>query len=83
MDSESIPRLLATRAGCVLDAIAVHAPDRIPLAFGGLAEQVAAVILSLNELGIGRNDRVAIVVPNGPEMALAFLSMPAQRPAPH
>ena len=28
---------------------------------------------SLNELGIGRGDRVAIVLPNGPEMATAFL----------
>ena len=28
---------------------------------------------ALNDLGIGRNDRVAIVLPNGPEMAAAFL----------
>ena len=30
---------------------------------------------ALNELGIGRGDRVAIVLTNGPEMAIAFLSV--------
>jgi len=32
---------------------------------------------TLNRLGIGRNDRVAIVLPNGPEMASAFISIAA------
>jgi acyl-CoA synthetase (AMP-forming)/AMP-acid ligase II/acyl carrier protein len=31
----------------------------------------------LNQFGVGRNDRVAIVLPNGPEMAVAFLSVAA------
>ncbi len=30
---------------------------------------------SLNAMGIGRNDRVAIVLPNGPEMAAAFIAI--------
>ena len=30
---------------------------------------------TLNELGIGRGDRVAIVLPNGPEMATAFVAV--------
>ena len=29
----------------------------------------------LNAIGIGRGDRVAIVLPNGPEMATAFLAV--------
>ena len=29
------------------------------------------------QLGVGRGDRVAIVLPNGPEMAAAFLSVAA------
>lgn len=32
-------------------------------------------VVRLNELGIGRNDRVAIVLPNGPDMASAFISI--------
>lgn len=31
----------------------------------------------LNQIGLGRNDRVALVLPNGPEMAVAFLSVTA------
>ncbi len=31
----------------------------------------------LNQLGIGRGDRVAVVLPNGPEMAVAFLGVAA------
>ena len=33
------------------------------------------VIATLNALGVGRQDRVAIVLPNGPEMAVAFLAV--------
>lgn len=36
---------------------------------------MADVAGQLNALGIGRGDRVAIVLPNGPEMATAFLSV--------
>jgi acyl-CoA synthetase (AMP-forming)/AMP-acid ligase II len=35
------------------------------------------MVARLNALGIGRNDRVAIILPNGPEMASAFLSVAA------
>lgn len=36
---------------------------------------VEHTIASLNTFGIGRNDRVAIVLPNGPDMASAFLGI--------
>ena len=32
-------------------------------------------VTDLNRMGIGRNDRVAIVLPNGPEMAAAFIAI--------
>jgi acyl-CoA synthetase (AMP-forming)/AMP-acid ligase II len=38
---------------------------------------VDRAIAKLNELGVGRGDRVGIVLPNGPEMAAAFLSVAA------
>ena len=34
-------------------------------------------LAALNARGIGRNDRVAIVLDNGPEMAAAFLCISA------
>lgn len=57
------------------DAAAIGAPDRPPLSFGGLRDLAARTRNILNASGIGRNDRVAIVLPNGPEMATAFLTV--------
>lgn len=54
---------------------ALAAPGRDPLDFTGLRRQVERTVGALNEFGIGRDDRVAIVLPNGPEMASAFVSV--------
>ncbi len=57
------------------DAIALSGIGRAPLTYRGLRSQVEQVLELLNSVGIGRNDRVAIVLPNGPEMATAFVSI--------
>ena len=36
-------------------------------------------VARLNELGVGRNDRVAIVLPNSAEMAAAFVAIGCAR----
>jgi acyl-CoA synthetase (AMP-forming)/AMP-acid ligase II len=56
-------------------APALRAPDRSALSYGDLRGLVSATLARLNELGIGRGDRVAIVLPNGPEMAAAFVAI--------
>ena len=56
---------------------AISIVDRPPLAYAGLRALVADSVASLRRLGIGRNDRVAIVLPNGPEMATAFVAVAA------
>jgi acyl-CoA synthetase (AMP-forming)/AMP-acid ligase II len=58
-------------------ATALAAPGRRPLSYGALRSQVQKTIATLNGAGIGRNDPVAIVLPNGPEMAGAFLGIAA------
>ena len=45
------------------------------MTYDGLRALIVETIASLNEIGIGRNDRVAIVLPNGPEMATAFIAI--------
>ena len=55
-------------------APAISAPSRLPLKFEALRKLIATTIEQLNALGIGRNDRVAIVLPNGPEMATCFMA---------
>ena len=44
---------------------------------GELAALARRTVATLNGLGIGRGDRVALVLPNGPEMAAAFLAIGA------
>jgi len=56
-------------------ADAVAGVGREALTYAGLRNLASATVDSLNQLGIGRNDRVAIVLPNGPEMATAFVSI--------
>jgi acyl-CoA synthetase (AMP-forming)/AMP-acid ligase II len=57
------------------DAPAIAAPGTIPLTYRGLRTLVEKTIASLNGFGVGRNDRVAIVLPNGPDMATAFVAI--------
>ena len=58
-------------------APAISSPDRQSLTYAGLRSHMSRTVEKLNELGIGRNDPVAIVLPNGPEMASAFVSLAA------
>lgn len=48
-----------------------------PLSHQQLRDQVAATVTMLNRLGVGRNDRVAIVLPQGPDLAVIFLAVAA------
>ena len=69
MHSSSLSDMLAAGADA---APAVSAPGRTALDFKTLRALIASTLASLNALGIGRNDRVAIVLNNGPEMATCF-----------
>ena len=60
-----------------MDHAAIAAPGRPALSYGGLQALTRRTIESLNRVGIGRGDRVAIVMPNGPEMATAFVAVAA------
>jgi acyl-CoA synthetase (AMP-forming)/AMP-acid ligase II len=57
------------------DAPAVGAPGRPWLTFAGLKKLVDDTLGTLNGVGIGRGDRVAMVVPNGPEAATSFVAV--------
>ncbi len=56
---------------------ALGAPGRPPLSYDALRAQIARVGDALAGWGIGIGDRVAIVLPNGPEAATAFLGVSA------
>ncbi|MEH6774699.1 MAG: AMP-binding protein, partial [Cereibacter changlensis] len=57
------------------DGLAIGAPDRPWLTYAGLRDLVSHTVTALHAAGIGRGDRVAIVLPNGPEMAAAFVAV--------
>src|SRR5256885_1927426 len=59
------------------EAPAISPPDRATLTHGGLRGLIADTAEQLHARGIGRGDRVAIVLPNGPEMATAFVAAAA------
>jgi acyl-CoA synthetase (AMP-forming)/AMP-acid ligase II len=65
----------AAQAERTPNADAIKAPGRVPLTYARLLSQIQAVRESLNAFGISRDDRVVIVVDNGPEMAVAFMAL--------
>src|SRR5690349_18595990 len=70
---ETIPELLE-RAAAQAPAIGAEGGVR-PLTYGALRSLVRATVRDLNAMGIGRGDRVAMVLQNGPEAATAFLGI--------
>ena len=71
----TIPKLLAVQSERSADGVAIVAPGRVPLSYSRLRSHVDVVAKTLGRLGIGRNHRVAVALPNGPEMAVAFASI--------
>jgi acyl-CoA synthetase (AMP-forming)/AMP-acid ligase II len=74
MHSTTLDELLRRGAD---DDPAIGAPGRPTLSYAELRDHVTRTVERLNGLGVGRNDAVAIVLPNGPEMASAFVSIGA------
>jgi oxalate---CoA ligase len=70
--AETVSALLAKGAD---DAPAIGAPGRPWLSHGGLRTLARDTVVGLNAMGIGRGDRVAIVLPNGPEAAASFVTI--------
>jgi acyl-CoA synthetase (AMP-forming)/AMP-acid ligase II len=70
--ADTVPALLEKGAD---DAPAIGAPGRPWLTHGGLRALAKRTVADLNAMGIGRGDRVALVLPNGPEAASSFVAI--------
>ena len=77
MDSNRIKTLAELMAAGASDAICLAAADAAPMTYAKLRQLAAYVMSVLNESGIGRENRVAIVMPNGPMMAASFVTFTA------
>jgi acyl-CoA synthetase (AMP-forming)/AMP-acid ligase II len=71
----TVARIIVEQAEAMPEAAAVGAPGRPPLTYARLRDQIDDVVRALTGLGVRRGDAVAIVLPNGPEMAVAFLAV--------
>jgi acyl-CoA synthetase (AMP-forming)/AMP-acid ligase II len=56
---------------------ALEAPGYSPFTYADLREQITSAVKQLNAAGFGRQDRIAVVMPGGLEMALAILGVMA------
>ncbi|MDX1491404.1 MAG: AMP-binding protein [Pseudohongiellaceae bacterium] len=66
---------IAQQANSRPDAIALEALNRKPLDYAALLQHIESTRHTLNDLGIVGGHRVALVLPNGPELALASLAV--------
>jgi acyl-CoA synthetase (AMP-forming)/AMP-acid ligase II len=72
-----LPHLLEHQARRIPDAPAILAPGRAPLTYRRLYQHINMMGRTLRAAGIGGRDRVAVVLPNGPEMPVAILAVAA------
>lgn len=68
----TLPQMLAQHAA---ESVCLTAPSTPPLTYGALADLCQRTLAALNAAGLGRADRVALVMPNCPEMAAAFVAV--------
>jgi amino acid adenylation domain-containing protein len=54
---------------------ALLAPAREAVTYGALLARTNEAVRALRSLGVGRSDRVAVVLPNGPEAAVAIVAV--------
>lgn len=70
-----LPHLLQKQAQRTPDAVVFVSPGRAPLTYGRLWQHTVETVQTLSVLGVSPHDRIALVLPNGPEMAVAFLAV--------
>jgi acyl-CoA synthetase (AMP-forming)/AMP-acid ligase II/acyl carrier protein len=69
--------LLADHAETAPERYAILAPARRPMTYGALWTQANEVVFGLRNVGVRRTDRVAVVLPDGPEAAVAAITVAA------
>jgi acyl-CoA synthetase (AMP-forming)/AMP-acid ligase II len=73
----SLYDLLQGHAQRLADAPAILAPDCAPLSYRRLYRHIDDIGRVLRTKGIGRDDRLAVLMPNGPELAVAIVAVAA------
>ena len=69
----TLPELVSSVSAKFPEKLALTAPGRTGLSYRALAAHIDSLQAALIEFGLGRDDRIALVLRNGPNMAAAFL----------
>jgi acyl-CoA synthetase (AMP-forming)/AMP-acid ligase II/acyl carrier protein/NRPS condensation-like uncharacterized protein len=70
-----LEELLAQHGRATPDRDAILAPGCAPMTYGMLWACAKDTVRALRSVGVGRSDRVAVVLPDGPEAAAAIVSV--------
>jgi acyl-CoA synthetase (AMP-forming)/AMP-acid ligase II len=73
----SLYDLLQGHAERFADAPAILAPDCAPLSYRRLYRHIDDIGRTLRTTGIGSDDRIAVLMPNGPQLAVAIVAVAA------
>ena len=71
---QSVPEAIAFWATAAPDSVAFLAPGRAPTTYRELQEAVDRLARELRALGLGRQDGIALLFPDGPDFCLALLA---------
>ncbi len=72
-----IYKLICDQDKKIPDSPAILSPGKATLTYHSLSVHLQAIALQLTRMGFRAGDRLAVVLPNGPEMATAFLAISA------
>src|SRR5262245_30761937 len=75
MNELTIYELILRKAQEAPNSIAILSVEREPLTYRGLLEQVEYLVCGLREIIGSKEGPIAVVVPNGAEMAVSFLAV--------
>ena len=70
-----LEELLAHHGRATPDRDAILAPGCAPMTYGMLLACAKDTVRALRSVGVGRSDRVAVILPDGPEAAAAIVSV--------
>ena len=71
---QTVPEGLAYWAAATPDAPALLAPEREPATYRDLGDAVVRLASELRALGVGREDGIALLLPDSPDLCLALLA---------
>lgn len=75
--AECVDHRLVRRGEQTPASVAIVAPGRTPLTSLALSREIRTIGARLNAVGVRRRDRIAIVLPTGPDMAVTCLGVAA------